>query len=209
MKSIKAVFIDVDGVIFPKINPYLDRTLKKLSNKKYSEILKVRNKYWNLLRIGQISDKEYLLGSNRVKGYKKGIFSELDIGKKHYSFFYKGLHKERKLTKGILKFLKELKSKNIKVFILSNSSYLSTEKPYLQSILPNYVNSSFFSHRVGLAKPDTRFFKYALNKTKLNPEDILFIDDQKKNLGNAIKMNIKTFKFNSSKDFNRILKKIY
>ena len=62
-----------------------------------------------------------------------------------------------------------------------------------------YFDHIFYSHKLGMRKPDRDLYEYVVDQTKHAPEDILFIDDMKVNIEtakehkwNAIQHNPKT-----------------
>ena len=56
-----------------------------------------------------------------------------------------------------------------------------------------------------MQKPNKNIFKMMLNKTHLNPSEIIFIDDTKKNIDVAKKIGIHGILF---KNFNQLKKEI-
>ncbi|KAI6189838.1 hypothetical protein M3Y97_00051900 [Aphelenchoides bicaudatus] len=79
--------------------------------------------------------------------------------------------------------LKALRDENFKVFVLTNNWFRDRAR-----LLPtNYVDVSlvdgiFESCRLGTRKPETKIYQHVTQSLKLNPQEILFIDDLGMNL---------------------------
>ncbi len=89
-----------------------------------------------------------------------------------------------KFDQAVIDYIAELK-KTYKIGLLSNS-----ESNYLRRILSEQQLQHLFdeiviSGEVGHAKPDAEFFEIALNKFRVNPDEVIFIDDQQRNIDAA------------------------
>lgn len=70
--------------------------------------------------------------------------------------------------------LKSLQAKNINLGILSNWDVRLS--PLLKGLnLLSYFHYNFISYQVGFEKPDLRFFQFALNRMKVDSEQVLYI----------------------------------
>lgn len=105
-----------------------------------------------------------------------------------------------------VEFIKELKSNNYKVFLLSD--IVEDTIWYLNKYIDNFeslFDGLVYSCRVGMVKKEGKVFDYILDKYNLNPNETLFLDDSITNLNEASKKNILTYRFlNPSIDINRI-----
>ena len=86
-------------------------------------------------------------------------------------------------------FLKELKSRNFKIYILSN---LSKES---HNFIKQYdffelVDGGVYSYAEKVCKPEIKIYEKLLDKYHLSPEETIFIDDNEKNIKVAEKMGI-------------------
>ncbi len=82
-----------------------------------------------------------------------------------------------------LELLVELNA-SYRVFLLSNTNALHRSAfdamLYLQNgvkRLSDYFETLYYSHEIGLRKPNPEVFKYVLQKSELLPEETLFVDD--------------------------------
>lgn len=99
--------------------------------------------------------------------------------------------------KNRIKLLQGLKKK-YRLFLLSNTNKIHYHQ-YNNDLINQFgfgLNSLFekayYSFEIGLRKPDPEIFKYALNDSKLNPSETLFIDDLQKNIDVASRVGLYT-----------------
>lgn len=96
--------------------------------------------------------------------------------------------------------LQRLQKRGYKIIIFSNNQKTWPEK------IAKYNQMNFQgipiinSAKVGMRKPNLNFYKYLINKFKINPKQTIFIDDRKKNLPPAQKLGIKTFWYQQNFD---------
>jgi len=93
--------------------------------------------------------------------------------------------------------------KQYRTFLLSNTNYLHWEYYYpemkaqvRQLGLPGLFEKEYYSHEIGLAKPDQAIYRYVLDENALVPEETLFLDDKDENLEAAREMGIQVRKVN-------------
>ena len=106
--------------------------------------------------------------------------------------------------------------KTKRTFILSNTNKIHKEgfdKIYQQQIgdasLAIHFEKAYYSHLIGMKKPDTEIFDWILKKHQLQAKKTLFIDDTLENLEGAKKAGIHTLhidpKKNTILDFQELL----
>jgi FMN phosphatase YigB (HAD superfamily) len=97
-----------------------------------------------------------------------------------------------------LAFLEGL-SKKYKLFLLSNTNSIHLKK--VQQILTRdtgkpsldaYFSRSWYSHLVGLRKPDAAIYEFVLTDAGIRAEESFFIDDTIENIQPAIDLGIRT-----------------
>lgn len=98
-------------------------------------------------------------------------------------FLVSGVYDEEMIS-----LVKDLKSKGIKVFAISNSFDAFPE-------LHQVFDKIYFAGEIGFYKPDPEIFEYVLQKENLHPAECIYFDDSEKNIkaGNLVGMN--SFKF--------------
>lgn len=97
--------------------------------------------------------------------------------------------------------LKRLKKK-YKIFLLSNTNYIHLQafnKIYQETVadVPFEIlfDKVYFSHELGLRKPNVEPFQYVLKENNLIPSETLFIDDSLQNVEGAKNVGMQTIHF--------------
>lgn len=141
-----------------------------------------------------ISDEDYLnMGCKYEKNKKKLINITKGIINKLYKI------NDLYLLKNIKKI-----DKNIKIVIATN--HVSYIRQYIKDNFDNkYLDDIIISSEIHEIKPNKEFYRYILNKYDLNPEELLFLDDNESNILGAKTMGINTIKVDENTD---VLKEI-
>lgn len=100
------------------------------------------------------------------------------------------------------RFVKEMKQRGYKVYVLSNASTA------FYDFFPRFMPLDFFdgivvSADIHMIKPDPRIYHYFLEKYKLHAEECLFIDDRIDNVEGARSVGMKAVVFHN--DFNEVI----
>lgn len=91
--------------------------------------------------------------------------------------------------------IKELKERGYRVLFLSNYSYQMRElNPEALSFI-EYMDGGVFSCDVKLIKPDPEIYKCILDKYNLNPNECIFIDDNRDNIDTAKSLGINAIQY--------------
>jgi len=59
--------------------------------------------------------------------------------------------------------------------------------------IEDYFEKTYYSHQIGMRKPDEEIFRYVLEKNNLDPASTLFLDDNHDNIRGAASTGIQTF----------------
>ncbi|SEN35576.1 putative hydrolase of the HAD superfamily [bacterium A37T11] len=165
-----------------------------------------------------------------IHGNQHGLFDALDKGEISPSGFRDGIRKlanNSELTdqqiddawnsllvgipKGNNELLLELKAK-YRTFLLSNNNsihydwiieYLNRE--YKVPDNSTYFEKDYYSHLLGMRKPQSEIFEFVIQKHQLNPKKTLFIDDLTDNLVAANKLGIQTALATCANDFKQLI----
>jgi len=157
--------------------------------KKISEILSSNtNKFINAMEKGQ---------SSRV--YLKILAEELNIKKVPYKIFKKAWESIFWANKDLILLLCLLKRK-YHLILLSNLGKIHKNYLSRQYHLSYLFEKRFFSYKMHVRKPDKEIFNLTLKKLKLNPQQVLFIDDKIENIQGAKKLGIPSILFKNNKD---------
>lgn len=100
-----------------------------------------------------------------------------------------------------IKLLRELKSKNYKIYFLSN--FYEEGFYYMKNKFPilNESDGYLISYQVKLMKPNIKIYKMFLEKFDLKPKECFFLDDLEENLEGARKVGIQGMVF---EDANKV-----
>ena len=110
------------------------------------------------------------------------------------------------VPKKSIKLLKALKQKGYKIYLLSNTNALHIEVANIEwnkvSVLKieEIMNAVYYSHKVGLRKPDESIFEFVCAKHKLDVSKTLFIDDSIQHIEGAKKIGLQTYHLKNKED---------
>lgn len=98
-----------------------------------------------------------------------------------------------------LDLLENLKDK-YSLYLLSNTNETHLDWVYkdlksnhqIEDFDTRFFKKTYYSHLVGMRKPDSDIFEFVVNDAKINPSDTLFIDDNEDNINTAKKLGINT-----------------
>jgi epoxide hydrolase-like predicted phosphatase len=138
---------------------------------------------------------EYKSGNLNESTFWKEVFSILEIPREKISkitkiVFDKGIFTENKYLLSQI----EMLSKNYKIAVLSNSSR-EMEWIFDESDYHKFFDEFFWSHNVGVRKPEERFYNSVEETYKVKPSEILFFDDKVRNTSAADKLGWNTVIF--------------
>ena len=88
-----------------------------------------------------------------------------------------------------------------RIFLLSNTNSIHVDRYdkifesqfNLTGGLRSLFEKAYYSHEIGMRKPDEEIFHFVLEDSKLKPQETLFIDDSIQNINAAKRLGIKTF----------------
>lgn len=165
----------------------------------------------NFAKIGMPGFKEYYSQStanNLFRQFEKGMIPAEEIRKNLRKDYHVDASDEEidnawcsmllDTPEERLEVLKKLK-KNYRLFLLSNTNIIHVE--YYNSLIyekytlrfPELFDHVFYSHEIGMRKPDREIFEYVLKYNKLQKANTLFVDDLEINIRAAKQIGMKTF----------------
>ena len=104
-----------------------------------------------------------------------------------------------------LRLLKQLKS-SYKLILISNINHEHEKAikklmgPFYYSQLLKQFSGIYYSHHVGMRKPEQNFFRKVIDESDLVPSETLFVDDTEENIVCAENLGFKTWHFNPITD---------
>lgn len=204
-QKIKAVIFDLGSVLLKmeNDNESLYETISQVSKIPVKRIKAIYKEISKKLDIGKIDEKEFWkqfefkIGKKLPENFKKDLFI------KDYK------RKCRKEIKGSWRILRKLKSKRIRLAILSNTiePHVRTNKEMgrLKKLRKIGVGYFVWSYEVGARKPDPKIYKIILKKLNLKPKFCVFVDDDLKNVKTARKLGMKGIVFKMPKQLEKEL----
>jgi len=193
MNKIKAVILDLNGV-FLKSRPLSERLAERIG-KSSDEIFAVM----------KIILKEVRNPVRRGEEVWQPLLDLVGMDlKEFFEFFFSG----ESIDSEMLEFARNLKSRGLKIFILSNNFRERTE--YYRKNFPELfkvADKVYFSWETGFVKPDIEAYKNLLKENDLDGEDCVYVDDSQENLEVASTLRIKTIKYmNKEQTVEEIMK---
>ena len=94
---------------------------------------------------------------------------------------------------------------NYRLFLMSNTNPL--HYAYLKNSIPilSKMEQTILSYEVGYVKPSPHIFEFALKKSNVPPEQILFIDNSMENIQGAEKLGIQGIVYQSPESLKEAL----
>ena len=188
--GIRNIIFDLGGVI---IGLDTTRTLTQmgellgLSNEKMRTLFQ-RDDRFKTYETGDLSDTEF---RDFIRSFSREDIIDSAIDRA-WNAMILDIAPER------LSLLKTLKS-NYTLYLLSNTNgihleYINTKFPlYGVTSFEDIFDKEYYSHKVGLRKPNTDIFEYVLEDQNMDPSETLFFDDNEENIEGAKSLGIQTF----------------
>ena len=103
---------------------------------------------------------------------------------------------------------RRIKEKYPSVHLIIATNHVSYIRNFIEENLEvQYLDDVLISAEIHKIKPNKDFYNYILNKYNIQPNDLLFIDDNEENISSASEMGITTLKVNRNDDnlFEKII----
>ncbi len=189
LKGIKNIIFDLGGVI---LNIDYQKTIDAFKilgiedfEKRYSQAQ--QTKIFDDIETGRITPKEFIEGLRSLLG--TNVTDEQIINA--WNAMLLDFPEKR------LKILTDLKD-HYRVFLLSNTNEIHY-RAYCKQLqdkfkvpnLSSYFEKEYYSHEIGLRKPDLELFQLVLSENNLNRTETIFIDDSIQHVIAADKLGIR------------------
>lgn len=184
---IKNIIFDVGGILFDDSKESITKLLGKDST--------------NIYKAAYGQDfKKCLLGQITVQEHLINLKSKPDFNDIKFILTKEYLPKSYPLLEENFNYIKALKDKGYKLFLLTNI----TEDSY------NYINETIninsiftggiYSYQEHLIKPNPEIYELIIKRFNLNKSETIFFDDKEKNVKAAKETGLKSIVFTSLQD---------
>jgi len=137
---------------------------------------KVNEDLWLQYRDGIIT-KEYLSSSRFIQVYKHLGIDVVSMAEEMAQYYIVQSPQKNKLFPNTIEVLSYLKSRNYKLYLLTNG-FLEVQKVKIKtSNIEPYFDGMITSEEAGYQKPDSRIFEYALRNTGGQKTNCIMIGD--------------------------------
>ncbi|MCK5855938.1 MAG: HAD family phosphatase [Bacteroidales bacterium] len=191
---IKNIIFDLGGVILNINFQLAAESFKKLGLEDFEGLYSkaTQTKLFDRLEKGLISNEEFYAEIRDLSGIN---MSDSQIDQAWNSLILD-------FPPARLQLIKDLR-KNYKLFLLSNTNRIHADY-YNKDLINNHniddldsiFDKVYYSHDIGLRKPDNAPFEYLLNDQNIKPNESLFIDDALPNILTANQMGINSIFIN-------------
>ncbi len=192
---IKNIIFDFGAVLLP-----IDEELswKSLDRLGATQELKSQLKSFRAYEKGKLSTSEFL-EKTRPFFFRKKIFYG-DLKAAWNAMLYHPLEPSK------VELLKSFRKKGYTLYLLSNTNEMHIRAiremagPFLYKQFVRQFEQVYFSHEVGMRKPESKIFLKVMEDHELSPEECIFIDDKKENTRAASKLGMSTWHFDPEED---------
>lgn len=193
---ITTVLFDLGGVVVPMAAPHLNKNIKSFFQITEFSFLEQEHAL-DLFETGAVDEKGFweLVAKNIHKSLPQNWHS-----------IFQNSTKWTNMRPTFSKIIAQLKNQNITTATLSNAS-----EPFIKRFRRlgylKHFDYIFHSHIIGFRKPDPRIYQHVLKTLKKQPEEVLFIDDNRSYIEGAKKFGIHTITFRSVLQMKREMSK--
>ena len=107
-----------------------------------------------------------------------------------------------------LSWIKSLKERGYRLYILSNYAELTYEQTKEKMLFLNEMNGEVFSFQCKFIKPEAEIYEYLCDKYSLVPQESVFLDDRLENIKQAEMMGIHGIQFKNYEEAAKELEEL-
>lgn len=185
MRAIKNIIFDLGGVLYAIDYDKIESGMATLQHNASDPVHYSRSyqdPLFTQIEVGNISPDEFF----------EGMRIRFQLSDDKEAFFKVWNSMLYGLIPGRVELVKEI-ALHYRVFLLSNTNIIHYTH-LISECAPMFacMEKCYFSHEVGLRKPEPEIFHKVLNDNLLIPEETLFIEDSKQHIDTASRLGIKT-----------------
>ncbi|HTI90902.1 MAG TPA: HAD family phosphatase [Puia sp.] len=189
MQGIKNIIFDLGGVIINLDNQRTEDAFTSLGVKDFRSYFGHghASSFFKEYEVGRLSDQQFIDSLRQLTGLS---LSDEDIVES-WNALLLDFPPER------IQLLKQLR-KSYRIFLFSNTNALhlaALQQTYRDTFgggsLEDHFEKTYYSHLMGMRKPDRESFEYILKENQLNAEETMFVDDAIINVEGAEKVGLR------------------
>ena len=201
LNSIRNIIFDLGGVILDIDIPKTQRAFEKLGVDNIDDFFGIGKaaSIFKEQEVGTISDDDFIAGLGKLGGKQLSRDQVIEA----WNAMLIRFPEER------IALLKQLRTR-YKLFLFSNTNAIhlqAFQKMFLEQFgtpLDELFDKVYYSHVMGLRKPDEKSFRFILDDSHLKAEETLFVDDAKNNIEGAQRVGLRTLYIEKGKDIIEI-----
>jgi FMN phosphatase YigB (HAD superfamily) len=183
MRGVKNIIFDLGGVILNLDNQRTEDAFTAMGVKNFREYFGPGHaaSFFKEYEVGRIDDRQFIDAIKELTGLT--VSDETII--RAWNALLLDFPPER------MQLLKELR-KRYRIFLFSNTNALhlaALQQTYTSTFdsgtLDEHFEKTYYSHTLGMRKPDAASFEYILRENQLKGEETLFVDDALVNVEGA------------------------
>ncbi len=202
LTNIKNIIFDLGGVILNIDYNLTVEEFKKLNLENYDKLFTQmqQSNLFNLLETGKVTPQEFRAEIKKI--------SNIKITDKQIDNAWNAMLLDFPAKR--IELLNNLKNK-YRIFLLSNTNVIHLEE-YNKTLQNNFglenmsqiFEKEYYSHEVGMRKPNTDIFEFVLSENNLSASETLFIDDSPQHIDTANKLGIIAYHLTNGETINDI-----
>ncbi len=191
-RKFKVILFDLGGVVVDVNNDHYIDYISRVSGRSWHKAKETVYRYTRLMEKDGIGMRDFNRGVAMSLGMNRKDVKWLEFYKKHVG-----------IIDNTVALIRKLKGK-YRIACLSNIDHVKYR--YTRKILDfSIFNRRFTSCNMRMAKPERRIFRTVVKKLNVKPEEILFIDNDIRNVREARKVGICSIHYIG---FRRLVKKL-
>jgi len=182
MQDIKNIIFDLGGVILNIDIKRTENALRELGIDNFSQYVRQSHllSFFKDYEAGKIDDAAFIRAIQSLS--RQALKEEAIVNA--WNALLLDFPAER------IELLRSLKKK-YRLFLLSNTNSIHHRQFQQQlygqtgNYLEDLFEKTYYSHTIGLCKPDVAAFRLVINENKLDPAETIFVDDTEANMAGA------------------------
>ncbi|HXS38358.1 MAG TPA: HAD family phosphatase [Flavipsychrobacter sp.] len=190
LQNIKHIIFDLGGVLLNLDYNATEKAFTKLGITNFKELFSqlTQNSLFDDLETGKIQRSQFVSAIQDISGVSLEEQQIIDA--------WNAMLLDFPLRR--LQLLQQLRL-HYYLFLLSNTNEVHEEafneilmKAFGIPNIGTFFDKVYYSHRVGMRKPEKEIFQHILDENELKPEETLFIDDSPQHIATAQSLGIQT-----------------